>query len=31
MTVTGNEKVSTEEIIAASKIKVHEDFTFLLI
>lgn len=28
ITVTGNEKVSTEEIIAASKIKVHEDFTF---
>lgn len=30
ITVTGNEKVSTEEIIAASKIKVHEDFTFFV-
>lgn len=28
ITVTGNEKVSTEEIIAASKIKVHQDFAF---
>lgn len=28
ITVTGNEKVTTEEIIAASNIQLHHDFTF---
>ena len=29
ITVSGNNRVSSEEIITASKIKLHQDYTFL--